>query len=97
MRRNGIVKWVAFMVLSAWTGAFMPTGAGAATTLTYTSFFPPTHVQSQLAEAWCKEVEKRTEGRVVVQYFAGQTLTKAKQTYDSIVDGIADKIGRAHV
>jgi len=58
--------------------------------LTYSNFFPPTHIQSQLSEAWCKEVEKRTEGRVTVQYFAGQTLTKAKQTYESVMDGIAD-------
>lgn len=68
------------------------TGPAAAKTvqLTYSSFFPPTHIQSQLSESWCKEVEKRTEGRVVVQYFAGQTLTQAKQTYDSVLDGIAD-------
>jgi TRAP-type C4-dicarboxylate transport system substrate-binding protein len=58
--------------------------------LTYSNFFPPTHIQSQLSEAWCKEVEKRTGGRVTVQYFAGQTLTKAKQTYESVMDGIAD-------
>jgi TRAP-type C4-dicarboxylate transport system substrate-binding protein len=58
--------------------------------LTYSNFFPPTHIQSKLSEAWCKEVEKRTEGRVTVQYFAGQTLTKAKQTYESVMDGIAD-------
>ncbi len=58
--------------------------------LTYSNFFPPTHIQSQLAESWCQEVEKRTDGRVKVQYFAGQTLTKAKQTYDGVVDGIAD-------
>lgn len=64
--------------------------SGASTTLTYSSFFPPTHIQSQLSEEWCKEVEKRTEGRVKVQYFPGQTLTKANRTYDSVVDGIAD-------
>jgi TRAP-type transport system periplasmic protein len=58
--------------------------------LTYSNFFPPTHIQSKLSEAWCKEVEKRTQGRVTVQYFAGQTLTKAKQTYDSVMDDIAD-------
>ncbi len=70
---------------------FTPTASFAkTTTLTYSNFFPPTHVQSKLAESWCKEVEKRTEGRVVVQYFPGQTLTKAKQTYDSVIDGIAD-------
>ncbi|MEE4355536.1 MAG: TRAP transporter substrate-binding protein [Desulfococcaceae bacterium] len=68
----------------------VPTVSVAETQLTYSNFFPPTHIQSQLAEDWCKEVEKRTEGRVKVQYYGGQTLTKAKQTYESVVDGIAD-------
>ncbi len=58
--------------------------------LTYSNFFPPAHVQSQLAEAWCKEVNKRTEGRVQVDYFAGQTLTKAQQNYDGVVTGLSD-------
>jgi TRAP-type C4-dicarboxylate transport system substrate-binding protein len=58
--------------------------------LTYSNFFPPTHIQSKLADAWCKEVHKRTGGRVVVEYFAGQTLTKAKQCYDGVVSGLSD-------
>lgn len=69
-------------------GAF---NAGADTVkLTYSNFFPPTHIQSKLAEAWCKEVEKRTNGRVVVEYFPGQTLTKANQVYDGVVTGLSD-------
>jgi len=58
--------------------------------LTYSCFFPPTHIQSQLAESWCKEVEKRTNGAVRVEYYAGQTLTKAKQCYDGVLEGISD-------
>ena len=58
--------------------------------LTYSNFFPPGHIQSKLAEAWCKEVEKRTNGEVVVEYYPGQTLTKAKQVYDGVVEGISD-------
>jgi TRAP-type C4-dicarboxylate transport system substrate-binding protein len=58
--------------------------------LTYSNFFPPAHVQSQLAEAWCKEVNQRTNGRVQVDYFAGQTLTKAQQNYDGVVSGLSD-------
>ncbi len=58
--------------------------------LTYSCFFPSTHIQSKLAEAWCREVEKRTHGRVKVDYYAGQTLTKAKQCYDGTVAGISD-------
>ena len=58
--------------------------------LTYSNFFPPTHIQSKLAEAWCKEVEKRTNGQVKVDYFPGQTLTKARQCYDGTVEGLSD-------
>ena len=58
--------------------------------LTYSNFFPPTHIQSKLADAWCQEVEKRTNGAVKVEYFPGQTLTKAKQCYDGTVEGLSD-------
>jgi TRAP-type C4-dicarboxylate transport system substrate-binding protein len=58
--------------------------------LTYSNFFPPGHIQSKLAESWCKEVEKRTNGQVVVEYFPGQTLTKARQMYDGVVEGLSD-------
>ena len=43
-----------------------------------------------LADQWCKEVEKRTNGRVRISYFPGGTLTPAAQTYDNVVKGIAD-------
>ena len=58
--------------------------------LTYSNFFPPGHIQSRLAEAWCKEVEFRTNGEVVVEYYPGQTLTKARQVYDGVVEGLSD-------
>ncbi|MBA3010426.1 MAG: TRAP transporter substrate-binding protein [Proteobacteria bacterium] len=64
--------------------------ASAKTQLTYANFFPPTHIQSQLAESWCKEVEKRTNGEITINYFPAGSLTKAPQTYDGVVSGIAD-------
>ncbi|MFN2437230.1 MAG: TRAP transporter substrate-binding protein [Desulfotignum sp.] len=64
--------------------------ASAKTQLTYSNFFPPTHIQSQLAEAWIKEVEARTNGEITINYFPAGTLTKAPQTYDGVVQGIAD-------
>lgn len=62
----------------------------AAIKLTYSNFFPPTHIQSKLAESWSKEVEKRTSGRIQIEYYAGQTLTKARQCYDGVVTGLSD-------
>jgi TRAP-type transport system periplasmic protein len=58
--------------------------------LTYSNFFPPTHVQSVLGQQWCDEVKKRTDGKIVVEYYPGQTLTKAKQIYDGVVTGLSD-------
>lgn len=65
-------------------------GTAAEYEFTYSSFFPPSHVQSKLAEAWCQEVNKRTDGRVKVYFYPGQTLTKAAQCYDGVVTGRSD-------
>jgi len=85
-------QWIAvFGAMIVLCGIFGIPGAMAKTVqLTYSNFFPPSHIQSQLAEAWCKEVEARTDGQVQVQYFPGQTLTKAHQVYDGVVTGLSD-------
>lgn len=71
--------------------AAFPAGVSAKTfQLTYSNFFPPSHIQSQLAEAWCKEVEKRTDGQVKIAYYPGGTLTKAAQCYDGVVNQRSD-------
>ena len=58
--------------------------------LNYSNFFPAPHKNSILSEQWCREIEKRTNGKVKISYFPGGTLTPAAQTYDNVVKGIAD-------
>jgi len=58
--------------------------------LNYSNFFPAPHKNSILAESWCREIEKRTNGQVAISYFPGGTLVPSAQTYDGIVKGIAD-------
>lgn len=58
--------------------------------LTYANFFPPFHGQSLLADSWCKEVEKRTNGAVKIDYYPGSTLAKPQQIYDAVAQGVAD-------
>lgn len=91
MFKNRILSILLVMVMGAAVALFCPQSVQAETIkLTYSNFFPPAHIQSRLAEAWCKEVNKRTDGRVQVDYFAGQTLTKAQQNYDGVVAGLSD-------
>jgi len=58
--------------------------------LSYSNFFPPTHIQSKLAEQWCREVEARSGGQVVIDYYPAGTLTKPKDCYDGVVQRISD-------
>jgi TRAP-type C4-dicarboxylate transport system substrate-binding protein len=58
--------------------------------LRYSNFFPAAHAKSHLSEQWCKEIEKRTNGRVKITYFGGNTLAPPQQAYDAAVKGIAD-------
>lgn len=64
--------------------------AAKAIELNYSIFFPPTHIQTRTAEAWAKEIETRTNGRVKITIFAGGALTGAPQCYEGVVNGISD-------
>ena len=58
--------------------------------LSYSIFFPPTHIQTKTAEAWAREIEKQTDGAVKITMYPGGALTKAPQCYDGVVNGISD-------
>ncbi len=77
-----LVLCVSFLFLSsAWAKVYH---------FNYATFMPPTHHQSKLTEAWCKEIEKRTNGRVKFTYYPAGTLVKAAQIYDGIITGRVD-------
>ena len=91
MRRGlvlGCCVWMLFMVSVLASTGWAAEEKGI--TLKFSNFFPAMHANSIIIDQWCKEVEKRTNGRVKVNYYAGATLTPANQTYDSVVKGIAD-------
>lgn len=56
----------------------------------YSVFFPASHGQAKAAEAWAKEVEAKSEGRIKITLFPGGTLTSAKNCFDGVVNGISD-------
>lgn len=58
--------------------------------LNYSQHFPAPHSFSVLANEWGKEIEKRTDGKVIITVFHGGTLMPPDKCYDGVVKGIAD-------
>jgi TRAP-type transport system periplasmic protein len=86
-----------YVVIGLFLGIFFaallassPNASAQTIALKYTNFFPAPHANSVIADQWCKEVEKRTNGKIKMTYYPGGTLTPPPQTYDSVVKGIAD-------
>jgi TRAP-type C4-dicarboxylate transport system substrate-binding protein len=91
MKKEHVFTSMVFLVLFVFLACSVPLQAQEKVVrLRYSVYFPPAHAQSKLSEEWCKEIEKRTEGRIKISYFPGGTLTPPMQTYDSTVKGIAD-------
>ncbi len=58
--------------------------------LSYSIFFPPTHVQCIAATNWANEIQQRTGGRVQITVYPAGSLTKADQCYEGVIKGISD-------
>ncbi len=80
------------VLLPACGGKGGETGAPAAASikLSYSIFFPPTHLQCITADEWAKEIEKRTGGRVTITLYPGGSLTKAPDVYEGVMNGVSD-------
>jgi TRAP-type C4-dicarboxylate transport system substrate-binding protein len=59
--------------------------------LKFAHFLPPNHfLVTDGFEPWAKAVEERSGGRVKVTFYPAQSLCKAKDDYDAVVNGVAD-------
>jgi len=70
--------------------AFSPFAAHAQTTLTMSSWVPPSHLLTKdILQAWASSVEKATNGRVKFQMLA-KAPASAPGTFDAVRDGLVD-------
>jgi TRAP-type transport system periplasmic protein len=58
--------------------------------LEFASYLPAQEGVSMALQEWCKEVEKKANGRIAITFHPGGTLVPMTQTYDSVVSGMAD-------
>jgi TRAP-type transport system periplasmic protein len=65
-------------------------GADKPIKLEFASYLPAQEGVSMVLQEWCKEVEKKTNGRVAITFHPGGTLVPITQTYDSVASGMTD-------
>jgi TRAP-type transport system periplasmic protein len=87
MRQVKLASLISALVM---VGILFSTVAFAQIKLNYSIFFPAPHKNTVLATEWAKEIEKRTNGKVVITMFPGGTLTPADKCYDGVVKGLSD-------
>jgi TRAP-type C4-dicarboxylate transport system substrate-binding protein len=91
MKRSSVLKvLVLAMFLSVLVIPFQGHAQEKVITLKVANWFPVAHKQTPLLESWGKDLEKRTNGRVKVNYYPAGTLVPAPQSYDAVTKGISD-------
>jgi TRAP-type C4-dicarboxylate transport system substrate-binding protein len=91
MKRSSVLKvLVLAMFLSVLIVPFQGYAQEKVITLKVANWFPVAHKQTPLLESWGKDLEKRTNGRVKVNYYPAGTLVPAPQSYDAVTKGISD-------
>ncbi len=89
-RTSVLVVIIAVSLLSGLSGCSKSPDAQQVIELSYSVFFPPSHIQCKTAQTWADEVAKRTDGKVKITVYPAGTLTKAPQCYEGVVSGVSD-------
>lgn len=90
MRRTiGIILAILLIGTIAISGCGGPT-AEKPLELRFATFIPPTDVYAVNLANWAQELEQRTDGRVKVTFFHGQSLLKIPEMLDGVAAGTAD-------
>lgn len=88
-----MMMWVILLVIMT-VGVFLVypsiTGAQEQIKLSYANFPPAPTFPCVQMERWKAEVEKRTNGKVLINTFPGGTLLDAKNMMDGVIAGQAD-------
>ena len=91
MKRSSVLKvLVLAMFLSVLVIPFQGHAQEKVITLKVANWFPVAHKQTPLLESWGKDLEKRSNGKVKVNYYPAGTLVPAPQSYDAVTKGISD-------
>lgn len=91
MKNRPFLMFIGLIALTLFLFDALPMTAGAAQIkLRYANFPPAPTFPCVQMERWAKEVQKRTNGKVVVETYPGGTLLNSSNMFDGVLSGMAD-------
>ena len=90
---RSLARILSMVLLCTLVLASFSSSALAATTYQFNlaSFFPSTHpAESVFIQGWIAAIDEATDGQVKITSYPGETLLKAADIYNGVVEGIAD-------
>jgi TRAP-type C4-dicarboxylate transport system substrate-binding protein len=93
-RKVFLSVWVAALIFGSFSAGYAQ--PGKVIKMKYSTYFSVTHSNAVLGAEFCKEIQKRTNGRVEITFYAGGTLTTATKIFQGVASGISD-IGMSNI
>jgi TRAP-type C4-dicarboxylate transport system substrate-binding protein len=99
MKERKLFRYFIVLLIVGFVGAFLNQHvlASSVINLNYASYQPHTSDSYKAQEWWVGELEKRSEGKVKIRMFPGQSLVKAKEMLETVSKGGVDIVGAASV
>src|SRR4030042_3399559 len=88
--KNFGMVFLSFMLISLAVVQEMQAASDKIIQLRLSSWWPKSHIMSTAMEAWIKDIDTETGGRVKVAYFPAGQLATDKEGLEKVAKGIAD-------
>ena len=95
MKRIFLILLSIVLVVAVVFGGYAKPALAEEIKLSWAMYFPATLLLSKLQGDLCREIEKRTDGRVRISYYPGGTLVSSTEVLNGVIRGIAD-VGYSH-
>lgn len=85
-RVRGMVAFASLMAAAIWSSTAM----SADYTLRWSDIGPPRGPRAEALKWWAEELKKRSDGRIEIEFFWGQSLVKAKDNLKALGSGLTE-------
>ena len=90
LRATGATALAALMATAIWSSIPTKSADAAEFNLRWSDIGPPRGPRAEALKWWAEELKKRSDGRIEIEFFWGQSLVKAKDNLKALGSGLVE-------